>query len=118
MSFKTRKLTQTLRDIAQTRRETINTTSNIHSDTIDLQQIIGKENQTSLGTKLIKTGTFIALVVPEPIVSDLTGAALIATGYVMNKLTKRTTCLDVYTNMNQTMKDMAQLKKELANITL
>lgn len=119
--YRNRQLIQTLRDLANTQREIINTTRNIPNPATDikqLKQLIGKENQTSLGSKFIKAGIFLVIGIPEPVVSDLAGAALIATGYTMNKLTNHATIRDVFTTINKTTKDIAQFKKELTNFTL
>ena len=89
----------------------MNAASNIPDETVELKQLVGREDQKSLGSKFIKTGIFIAIAVPEPVVTDIAGAAIIATGYTMNKLTKRATIRDVYTNINLTLKDIKQLKK-------
>ena len=114
---KIRKLTQTIKDVAQTRQETIYTTTNIPDQTTDLQQLIGQDD-TPLGTKLIRAGTFIAVAMPEPVLTDLAGAALIATGFTLDKLTRKTTVRDVYKNLHETLREIERFKREVSQITL
>ena len=114
---KNKQLSLTLKDLAYTHKEMLNTTPDITCPATDLKQLVGKEDQTTLGSKLIKAGIFLAVGIPEPVVSDLAGAALIATGYTMNKLTNHATIRDIYTTINKTSKDLVQLKKGL-NFTL
>lgn len=115
---KNRQLSRTLKDIASTRGEIIGTAQGMPNPATDVTPLIGKEDQTSLGSKLINAGIVIAVGIPEPIVSDITGAALIATGYTMNRLTSHVTIRDIYTNVSKTTKDIAQLRRELTTISL
>lgn len=115
---KTKKITQTIQDIEQTRSETTDTNKGLQSTLTDLQQLIGQDDNNLLGQKLIKTGTFLVVAVPEPVVSDLTGTALIAAGLTMNKLTQKTTIKDVCTNLKQAIQDVNRVKREISHITL
>ncbi len=117
-TIKTKKMLQTIKETKQTHEEARTTLSTLPQEAAGVGQLIGQEDQPTLGKKLIKTGTFLVVAVPEPFVSDITGTALIATGLAMNKFGKRASITDICKNLRDNMQDMQRLKREIARGTL
>jgi len=114
---RTKKILQLIKENKQTRDEVRKTIGELPNEAANVGQLIGQEDKPTLGKKLIKTGTFLIVAVPEPFISDITGAALIATGLMMNKLSKRESITDVCKSLRDNMQDMERFRREVARGT-
>ena len=114
---RTKRILQVIKETKQTRDEARKTISELPKEAADVGQLVGQEDQPTLGKKLIKTGTFLVVAVPEPFISDITGTALIATGLVMNKLSKRESITDVCKSLRENVQDVERLRREVTRGT-
>lgn len=65
------------------------------------------------GWKLVKLGTML-VVIPVPVVTEVPGALLIATGMLMNKfMSQGMGILDVYDEFNDLIRELHRVKKEI-----
>jgi len=78
-----------------------------------LKHLIGEPNAKAKGSWLIKAG--VALIAfPDPTISDLMGAALVAAGLIKNKM-KRITAVDVCRKFREEVGKLEDVTQELAH---
>lgn len=83
-----------------------------------LGNLVGKEESTTLGKKMIKAGVFLIVAIPEPFVSDLTGTALVAAGFALNRFTRGKNVRDHYRKLQEDMRQIELIRREISTATL
>jgi len=113
---KAKELIRSVQEITQTQDEVDKVVKELPEELASVKQLIGDEYSPTIGKKLIKAGTFLAVAVPEPFISDLTGTVLIATGIALDKLGKKDSVRDVYKNLHGTLQEIETFRKKVSLI--
>lgn len=109
----TKNTVKTIHDIRGTYQEITYSLNGLPEGLDAAKQLIKDDNKPTIGSKLIKTGIFLIVAVPEPFISDITGTALVATGFALNKLKKKDSVRDLITKCHYDMQEIEQFGKEI-----
>jgi len=106
-----KELANALRELALNYKEVSKTLSGVADATKPLTGLIGEPGEKAKGSRLIAAG--IALIAfPDPTISDLVGATLVAAGIVRNRM-RQTTVVDVCREFLKVTNDLGKLREEL-----
>jgi len=101
----------TLRELNASYREMGNAMKGVVNETKFLKRLIGDPNPEAQRSWLIAAG--LALIAfPDPTISDLIGAILVAAGLMKNRM-KQLSILDVYKAFQGTVKELNEIRWEL-----
>ena len=106
-------LVEVLRELSQSRKDTVNTIGSAmqgYAEELRFTQKLWKQKN---GSWLIKAG--LALVAfPDPTISDVVGAAMIAAGLIQLKMKNSTLYVeDVYKTFPRVVKELGSIKQTL-----
>ena len=110
-------LIRSSRGILEEYRGTRNAFDGLHQELNDVERIVGDDSRKKeLGSRLIELGVAL-FIFPEPVISDITGTALIAAGMAMKGMNRNTlTIADVHRELHQYLNEINRLQKEMSSI--
>jgi len=109
------KALQSTQNIQQLHHETNSAFKTLQTELSSMNGYVGTDGSTSFGRKLIKTGTFLIVAIPEPFISDITGWALVATGFALNRFQKKKTLGHYLGKFHEEIQGITQFTKELTH---
>lgn len=113
---KVRNTIKAIQEAGQANHEAAEAMQGLPEALASTKSLIGKEESTTTGKKLIKVGTFLIVGVPEPFISDITGTALVATGLAMNRLSsRRGNVMDFYRKFQGDLREIERLRREISS---
>lgn len=105
-STQARELAETLRELTLSYKEFGNALSGVAETAKPLKRLIGEPNAEARarGSRLIAAG--VALIAfPDPTITDVIGAALVAAGLIKNRM-RQATVADVYKEFRKVYKEI------------
>lgn len=112
-----RSLIRSSREIVEEYRGTRNVLDGLHQELNDVERMVGDDSKKKdLGSRLIKLGVAL-FIFPEPVISNITGTALIAAGMAVKGMNRNTlTITDIHRELHQHINEINRLQKEMSSI--
>lgn len=102
-------------DVVDNRIKLLKLLDNISNDLKLVNEYIGalmKNEESKINGKLIKIGVSLFFL-PLPLISEILGGTLIATGYILSKIKKRTSLLHIIKDFDLTIHELVYLKDKV-----
>jgi len=110
-----RSLIQETREIVRIRGQSYRALEGIPRELDSIESLVEGGQHGELGKKLIDVGV-ILVAIPEPIVSNIAGATLIAAGLAIKRFHGGTMSLaDTCTELQRNIRDLNQIRKDLCS---
>lgn len=104
-------MSRELRTFSRTLMESAKTINNTTSVIKSVKRLAGGSRSSNISSKLITAG-MACIVFPEPIISDILGSMLIATGMLL-KSRREPTIVDVFRETRRIMVNLKRVNMEL-----
>lgn len=106
-----------IQEVKQANHEAEGAMQGLPGELASVGNLVGKEESTTIGKKLIRVGTFLIVAMPEPFVTDIAGTALVATGFALNRFTRRKNVRDYYRKFQEDMRQIELIRREISTAT-
>lgn len=114
---KVRRMIKAMQEVRQANHEAEEAMQGLPEELASLKRLIGEDDSATVGRKLIKVGTFLIVAIPEPFISDITGTALVAAGFALNRLSRRENVRGLYRKFQEDLQQIERFRREISSAT-